>query len=59
MTLDRAIEILNGYLYRKFPPTFTEGDNAIKLGIEALKYYNESSYYRCGILLPGETEENS
>lgn len=59
MTIDRAIEILTTDLRERHPYTRPDVITAIRLGIEALKYYQEvrplevSSYYP---LLPGETK---
>ena len=57
MNLDEAIRELNGYNAATFESRFVTFNEAIQLGIEALK--KESSYRKTlghYILLPGETD---
>lgn len=57
MKLEKAIEILNKYLpTNRWPPNPDLAD-AMQLGIEALKHYQDSSYFARGCLLPGQTRE--
>lgn len=56
----KAIELLYRYLDHVEPINFTDLDNAIKLGTEALKRHRDIQQYsptRFGLPLPGETEE--
>lgn len=60
MTLEKALEILNDLL--KEQPWFSPNDTqaAVKLGIEALKYYQETRPKEVSTfcpLLPGETKD--
>ncbi len=59
MTIDKAIETFEGILRFVEPGDPPEEHEALKLGIEALKAWQESR--RTGLmsrfLLPGETEE--
>jgi len=60
MTIDKAIKILNSLERTLAPTTAASGTDAIKLGIEALRFidYNRSGSYNPPFnLLPGETEE--
>ena len=60
MTIDEAIRRLQRYVKYRKPDLDDNFHESIKLGIEALKHYQEvrplkvSRYYP---LLPGETEE--
>lgn len=60
MRLDEAIEILRRTYAPSNDPALKDFNDAIKLGIEALKReleYRESMPPKKGELLPGETEE--
>ena len=57
MTIERAIELLKELDEGCDPIPLAEEKDALKLGIEALNFYMESSHYATGSLLPGETRE--
>ena len=57
MKLDKAIEILDCILDDDYDPKDQEVDEAIKLGIEALKREQSNRKDTFSIPLPGETEE--
>jgi len=57
MTIDEAILTLEN-LRRELENLWNAyGADAIELGIEALKHYQDSSHFACGCLLPGQTSE--
>jgi hypothetical protein len=60
MTLSKAIEILTEATNRQLPPTLQDLDDAMKLGIEALRRIKRSrkaTNSEDWQLLPGETEK--
>jgi len=60
VTIDKAIELLNDIIRSGTEPGYPIFDNAIKLGIEALKqikWLHESHVLHDDELLPGETKE--
>lgn len=57
MTQEEAIKIMNEELGEHTPHRNTDFYKACELGIEALKFYLDSSHYAVGCLLPGETRE--
>jgi len=57
MTLEEAIDLSKAAaddMALQDMPRFAE---AVRLGIEALKFYLDSSHYAAGCLLPGQTGE--
>ena len=60
MKIDKAIEVLSGYVYEDEAKPVQDFDDATKLGIEALKRCRKARW-KGAIwdlrLLPGETEE--
>lgn len=60
MNIDKAIDILSVDITYTYPVHFKELQNAIRLGIEALKEVKDARYGNPaldGELLPGETED--
>jgi len=60
MTIEKAIENLRLFVVLPPNPNDQDTQNALKLGIEALKRVQaarKSHYWRFETLLPGETEE--
>jgi len=60
MKLDKAIETLKLYISPTTPSLMPDHDDALKLGIEALKriqVIRGYPHYQWKQLLPGETEE--
>lgn len=60
MTLAKALRILKELRGSSSPYFIQDDHDALKLGIEALKWINsnrDGNWHRCNILLPGETEE--
>ena len=58
MKIEKAIELLNDILVDGTEPGYPMMDNAIKLGIEALKDYQKlklTTFLPIGYKLPGET----
>ena len=60
MTIDEAIEILNQHIHHSPGLLYPDTKDAIKLGIEALKFFKEFQRVTGNdpdTLLQGETEE--
>ena len=57
MTIDEAIKRLVNIKIEFLALPQDEDWQAIRLGIEALKAWQESSYHSVGFLLPGETDD--
>lgn len=60
MTLEKAIELLTNFTTYGKEDLIADEHDAIKLGIEALKYLNAYRYYSGGhwpSRIPGETKE--
>ena len=60
MTIDEAIRTLDDWKRDNCPPPLADELNALKLGIEALKFVKmtrTTQEFRRDTLLPGETEK--
>lgn len=58
MTIDKAIKTLSEMLSGCKNPQFTDYSDALKLGVEALKYVKGNRSRISNVFLNGETKEN-